>query len=353
MQNIVFYRKYRPKVFSDVLGQEHIVSVLENAIKQSSVAHAYLFEGPRGTGKTSVARILATEVGVTNNDLHEIDAASNRGIDDIRQLRESVQNLPFESEQKIYIIDEVHMLTKEAFNALLKTLEEPPRHVIFILATTELSKIPETIVSRCQVFHFKKPTLAILKKTVLSISKKEGLSIDLSTAELIAFLGDGSFRDTLGVLQKITISANKKKITSKEVEKITGIPKNVLVNKAIRGLVFCEGNTALDAVNEADKEGVEIKIFLNLILQKLRIILLIRFGSNLESIAKEQITDEDFMFLKEISQDGNIKLNSGTIKTLLEAYDNMRYSSISTLPLELAIMEIVEKQKQDCQKHAS
>src|SRR6266436_4362104 len=144
------YRAYRPQDFSEVRGQEHIVKALEAAIKSKKISHAYLFSGGRGTGKTSVARILARELGVTDKDLYEMDAASNRGIDDIRELREGVYAMPFESPYKFYIIDEAHMLTKEAWNALLKTLEEPPAHVIFILATTDIDKVPDTIVSRCQ-----------------------------------------------------------------------------------------------------------------------------------------------------------------------------------------------------------
>ena len=157
MSESVLYRKYRPQSFKEVLGQEHVVEALEGAIRLGRVAHAYLFSGSRGTGKTSVARILAKALGTSETDLYEIDAASNRGIDDIRLLRDGVSAVPFESKRKVYIIDEVHMLTKEAFNALLKTLEEPPPHVIFILATTELEKVPETIISRCQTFSFKRP----------------------------------------------------------------------------------------------------------------------------------------------------------------------------------------------------
>ncbi len=150
----VLYRKYRPQTFKDVIGQEHVVKVLEGAVKLGNISHAYIFSGSRGTGKTSVARILAREIGTSGNDLYEMDAASNRGIDDVREIRESVNTLPFESKYKIYIIDEVHMLTREAWNAFLKTLEEPPSHVIFIMATTELEKVPETVVSRCQTFAF-------------------------------------------------------------------------------------------------------------------------------------------------------------------------------------------------------
>ncbi len=150
----VLYRKYRPSNFGEVMGQDHIVSVIEKSIKNKKIAHAYLFSGSRGIGKTSIARILAKDLGTHSDDIYEIDAASNRGIDDIRAIRDAVNTLPFHSTYKVYIVDEVHMLTKEAFNALLKTLEEPPAYVIFMLATTELEKIPETIISR--LVHFKK-----------------------------------------------------------------------------------------------------------------------------------------------------------------------------------------------------
>ncbi|MAZ40838.1 hypothetical protein CL654_01870 [bacterium] len=164
MEQVALYRKYRPQSLNDVLGQDHIVEALKHSLKNKSISHAYLFSGPRGTGKTSIARILARELKTSPEDLYEIDGASNRGIDEIRSLKEGVATLPFASPYKVYVIDEVHMLTKEAFNALLKTLEEPPSYVVFILATTELHKVPDTIVSRCQSFIFKKPTEKILKK---------------------------------------------------------------------------------------------------------------------------------------------------------------------------------------------
>src|SRR4051812_87712 len=234
------YRTYRSKSFDEVVGQDHITSTLAKAVKNGRISHAYLFTGPRGVGKTSVARILAHEVNglpyggeETNLDIIEIDAASNRRIDEIRELRDKVHTAPAASKYKVYIIDEVHMLTKEAFNALLKTLEEPPAHAVFILATTETDKLPETVVSRCQVFSFKKPSQKILKDMVLDVAKKEKYSLEPASAELIALLGDGSFRDTHGILQKVISSSKDKKISREEVEMVTGAPRGALINEFV------------------------------------------------------------------------------------------------------------------------
>ena len=212
MHDLALYRKYRPKTFKEVLGQDHIVKILESSVKANKVSHAYLFIGTRGTGKTSVARIFAGRIGVSPNDLYEIDAASNRGIEDIKELREGARVMPFDSKYKVYIIDEVHMLSKDAWGALLKILEEPPKHVIFILATTDLHKVPETIISRCQVFTFRKASEAVCKNMLLDVAKREGFELDASGAELLAILGDGSFRDALGELQKVLNFIGREKV---------------------------------------------------------------------------------------------------------------------------------------------
>ena len=337
----VLYRKYRPQTFKEILGQDHIVRVLEGSIKRGNIAHAYLFAGSRGTGKTSLARILARAAGVSTNDLYEIDAASNRGIDDIRELREAVNTLPFESPYKVYIVDEAHMLTKEAFNALLKTLEEPPSHVIFILATTEVHKLPETIVSRCQTFTFEKPNQKILKDVVVSVAKKEGFTLDSSAADLIALLADSSFRDALGVLQKIIFSSSDKKVSIDEVEKVTGAPQTVLVNNSIEAIDSGDIGKSLSEIEKTLNRGVDMKIFLTLLLHKIRYILLLRFASELESYIKKQFTNEDFLFLKKISSNKNSHINAALLQELLNAYTYVGLSNVPQLPIELALLKVL------------
>lgn len=286
------YRTYRPSKFSEVKGQDHIVDVLKGSIELGRVSHSYLFAGGRGTGKTTIARIFAHELDVSDNDVYEIDAASNRGIDDIREIRDGVAVLPFESKYKVYIIDEVHMLTKEAFNALLKTLEEPPAHVIFILATTELEKLPETVVSRCQTFQFKKPSQTVLKDIVTNVAKKEGFTLEKGAAELIALLGDGSFRDTLSTLQKIVSFSKDSKITITEVERVTGAPKIESVNNFISALATKDTEKGLKVLEKIDSP----QLFSTLVLERVRYVLLMKVMKDF----KPDLSDEDIDFLKKI-----------------------------------------------------
>ena len=283
MSELVLYRKYRPQSFKEMLGQEQAVSLLEAVAKAGTPAHAYLFTGSRGTGKTSAARIFAREIGCAPEDLYEIDGASNRGIDEIRELRDAVKVSPFKSPYKVYIIDEVHMLTTPAFNALLKTLEEPPRHVVFILATTDAEKLPDTVISRCQVFHFKKPSHAVLGKMVCVVAKKEGFALEPAAAELVALLGDGSFRDTHGVLQQVLgASGGEKKINREFVEKIADAPSGTLVNELIAALAERNLANGLRIIGRLAEANTNFPLFSKLLLEKLRLVLLLRYVPEME-----------------------------------------------------------------------
>ncbi|MHB1316316.1 MAG: DNA polymerase III subunit gamma/tau [Minisyncoccota bacterium] len=335
----VLYRKYRPQTFEDVVGQDHVVKTLSSQIKLGTIGHAYLFSGSRGIGKTSIARILARELGTTANDIYEIDAASNTSVDDIRELNESVHTLPFDSKYKIYILDEVHMLSKSASNALLKTLEEPPTHVIFILATTETHKIPETVLSRCQVYTFKKPNQDVLKTVVKNVVKKEGYTIADSSADLIALLGDGSFRDTLGILQKVLSSSKDKKITEDEVLLVTGAPQTTYINELIESIVYKKLPDALEVVKKIKDQNVDMSVFLKLLLQKMRAVLLVRFGSI--SLVKDSLSEEDFAFIEKLAKDKTAEISSETIIKILDAYTATGKAYIESLPLELALVSII------------
>lgn len=340
-KSTVLYRKHRPVKWNEVIGQEHIVNVLENSLKNNKIAHAYLFSGSRGTGKTTIARIFSKALGISDNDIYEIDAASNRGIDDIREIRDAVSVLPFESPYKVYIIDEVHMLTKEAFNALLKTLEEPPRHVIFMLATTETEKIPETVVSRCQVFSFKKPNKEILKSLINKVAKKEGYSLESGSADLIAILGDGSFRDTLGILQKIIGSIKGDRIQTKDVESITNAPKGSLVNDFIVAISHDNKDDAIASIMNAKEGNISMKLFISLIIEKIRIILLMKNAPKVSEKYKDQFSEDDWVLLEKIIADinaGKAKINSAMLLELLKVYEMTGKSYIDSLPLELMVM---------------
>lgn len=335
----VLYRKYRPQSFGDVIGQEPIVSVLENEIKLGTIAHAYLFSGSRGTGKTSVARIFASELGVKASDIYEIDAASNNGVDEVRALNEAVHTLPFESDYKIYILDEAHMLSKPAWNAFLKTLEEPPKHVIFILATTELDKVPETVQSRCQTFVFKRPNQKILREFAINIAKGEGRKLEAESAELISLLGDGSFRDTHGILEKIFSSTKEKNIEREEVERVTGAPRGFLVQEILSSLVEKDLERGMQAIAEARKEDVDWKLFSKLVLKHLRFVFLLRLKANLDSYILDETSDDEFKFLKDLAEKADKSLTSDVLLRFIDAADKTSRTTLPELALEIALSE--------------
>ncbi len=345
MHDLALYRKYRPKNFKEVVGQDHVVSVLESSIKAKNVSHAYLFVGSRGTGKTSVARIFAGSIGVSTNDLYEIDAASNRGIEDIKELRDGTRVLPFDSKYKIYIIDEVHMLSKDAWGALLKTLEEPPAHVIFILATTELQKVPETIISRCQVFTFRKATDVATRKMLTSIAKKEGFELNNGSAELLAILADGSFRNALGELQKILNFSKEKKIKREDIEKITGAPKTTLVNEFLEAIATKELEKGIAVVQKASAESLDMRLYFKLIIAKFRMAIILKYAPKLKDDMAGDLSEADIEFLiKLVKEDTSAKFRSETLSILLEEYQNIDNAFIAELPLELALVKILGKE---------
>lgn len=340
MSELALYRKYRPGSFAEVIGQEPIVRVLEGAIKQGTVAHAYLFIGSRGTGKTSVARILARALDTSPHDLYEIDAASSRGIDDIRELREAVQTLPFESKYKVYIVDEVHMLTKEAFNALLKTLEEPPTHVIFILATTELHKLPETIISRCQALTFRKPGLDELRTVIAHATKSEDRKLEAGALDLIAILGDGSYRDALGVLQKTFGATGEKTITVALVASVTGAPPSELVTEFIRGLIKGDVEPGLTAIKKLIDLHRESRIFLKLVMNTIRQALFLKFAPTVGKQLVASLGEAEKKFVEELATCPESTSLSLILRELLIAYDELGRSYLPELPLELAVLRI-------------
>lgn len=269
------YRKYRSKSFDDVVGQEHITKTLKNAIAQGRISHAYLFTGPRGVGKTSVARILAHEVNdlpyddeSIHLDIIEIDAASNRRIDEIRDLRDKVNITPSAAKFKVYIIDEVHMLTREAFNALLKTLEEPPAHCIFILATTEAHKLPETIISRTQRFEFKPVNTQQAAEHLKTIAKQEKIEIETEAVNLLAQFGNGSFRDSISYLDQL--SAFSGKISAEDVRNLLGMPAAAEVEKLLDLISSADMPATMAKLNDLEASGIKPSAIASGLSEKIR-----------------------------------------------------------------------------------
>jgi len=336
------YRKYRPNTFAEVRDQEHIVSVLEGAITKSAIPHALLFAGGRGTGKTTLARIFATAIGAKPIDIYEIDAASNRGIDDIRELREAVHTVPYESPYKVYIVDEVHMLTKEAFNALLKTLEEPPAHVIFILATTEEEKLLDTIISRCQVFRFRSPARAVLAATVTDVAAAEGFTLPPEAADLIAVAANGSFRDALGITQKVILASGATVGNIDEVATIIGAPKQAIVLSLLTAFHTQASDAGLIAVADAKTSHVEPTQLMRMLLDALRTVLLLRHQPARADELLATYPAEVRALLTEYATAKTSPLNSHLLRRLLQATHEATRSPLPFLPLEIALIELTE-----------
>lgn len=281
--HVTLYRKYRPKGFEEIAGEQEIVQTLKNSLKSNRLAHAYLFTGPRGVGKTSIARLMAKGVncltnGITDTpcnvcenckeismgnflDLIEIDAASNRGIDEIRQLKEKINYSPTKGRKKVYIIDEVHMLTKEAFNALLKTLEEPPEHVLFILATTEPDKILPTIISRCQRYDFKSVNYRDMREKLLYIVDSEGYKIDEASLVAIYEASGGSMRDSISILERLMINTEEKNIVIEKTEDVLGITPLKTIDLFIEAIENKNQSQGIELLEDIWKNSIDIELF--------------------------------------------------------------------------------------------
>ncbi|HET6461000.1 MAG TPA: DNA polymerase III subunit gamma/tau [Syntrophales bacterium] len=358
VEYLVLARKCRPQDFDEVVGQDHVVRTLSNAIHQGRVAHAFIFSGPRGVGKTTVARILAKALNcykgpaeipcnectncreITEGiamDVREIDGASNRGIDEIRELRENVKFSPLASRYKLYIIDEVHMLTREAFNALLKTLEEPPAHVIFVFATTEIQKIPATILSRCQCFEFRRISLKQIKDNLRHISEKEGVKLSEKGLTWVAEAGDGSLRDAQSILDQI-ISYAGFEIRDQDVEEILGLTDRRFLFRLSKAVFERNAGLCLKIIEEGYYAGLDIKYFYQMLIGHFRNLLLTKIvGKDHELL---DLGNEDMASLA-MQTEG---VPQGAIQRLLDLLmaeeENVRRSQNPRINLETVLVRM-------------
>lgn len=385
-----FYLKYRPQTLNDLIGQEAVKKTLASAYANSKLSHAYLLVGPRGTGKTSTARILAkmvnceslddsdksvsdkkalsaesstttkillpcnkcqTCISITdgsNLDLIEIDAASNRGIEDIRALRERIKLAPTSAKKKVYIIDEVHMLTQEAFNALLKTLEEPPAHVLFILATTEVVKIPQTILSRAVRLDFELAIPDQLNQALAKIIKSEGIDIEEEALKLLIDRSEGSFRDAIKLLDQLS-SLNKRVTVEDVIKNLHGVTFEE-VHTLLKNLASRDSKAALLQIKELIDGGTDIKILIVAIMGIMRKLLLIKNGLG-EELVKKGFFSKQYDSLVELEDRFSLKDLTFDLNVFQEALEKLKFPSILSLPLELAVVEICGEETEKQQVH--
>lgn len=353
------YRKFRPAKFSELVGQEHITKTIKNQILSDRVGHAYLFNGGRGTGKTSIAKILARAVNCLNlqdgepcneceicksaldgslTDIVEMDAASNNSVEDVREIREAVNFLPTKAKYRVYIIDEVHMLSTGAFNALLKTLEEPPKHVKFLLATTEPQKIPATILSRCQRFDFKRISNEDIIKRLKIVCEESKIEISDEALNLIATLAEGGMRDALSILERCN-QDGEDKIDENKIRDLVGIPKITYIKQIVESIINYDVDSSLKTIEEIIKEGKDLNNLLWEIIKYVKDILLFKSTGSIQTYTKEEV--EDIKVLSErISKEDLINL----ICNLSELENSMKMSTQKLIIFQTGIIKLCNKQ---------
>ena len=352
------YRKFRPRKFSDVLGQEHITQILKNQIINENIAHAYLFSGTRGTGKTSTARIFARAINCIGEDIPcneceicrgildesvmdiiEIDAASNNSVEDIRELRENSKYPPSTCKYKVYIIDEVHMLSKGAFNALLKVLEEPPKHLIFILATTEPEKLPATIISRCQRYDFKRVSVENIVKNMENIAREVDVKIEPKALELIARNSDGAMRDALSILDQC-LSFSKDEITYDYVISVLGIVNNDLMFSMVDDIIDNDIESVLDNLDRVIEDGIDIRQFIKDMIVHFRNLMVAKTSRNLESSINE--TEEFIENIKTQVKKIELEKIITLLNILAETENKCKWSSQPRIILEVDLIKMMK-----------